>query len=164
MAAASLELVGYSDANLAGCLDSGAAAPPPAACFCKRAASWLSHLGCSIRWRDRRWRASTWRPFDGAQEAEQLRTLLAHMGSEQIAPTIIHEDNTAALAMAMAAGRTHQSRYIRIRYHFTWELVAAGVITEHVSTAGQPAGRRPDKECRAGAAAGAWGSHGEISL
>ncbi|CAN0165000.1 unnamed protein product [Phaeothamnion confervicola] len=76
--------------------------------------------------------------FDVAQEAEQLRTLLAHLGVEQTAPTVIHEDNTAALAVAMAAGHTRQSRHIRIRYHVTRELVAAGVIVvEQVSTADQ---------------------------
>ncbi|CAN0457639.1 unnamed protein product, partial [Phaeothamnion confervicola] len=73
--------------------------------------------------------------FDTAQEAEQLRELLAHLGAEQVAPTVIYEDNTAALAVAMAAGHTRQSRHIRILYHFTQELVAAGVIAvEQVST------------------------------
>ncbi|CAM9954749.1 unnamed protein product [Phaeothamnion confervicola] len=42
--------------------------------------------------------------------------------------TVISEDNTAAAAVTMAAGHTHQSRHIRIRYHFTRELVAPGVI------------------------------------
>ncbi|CAN0269478.1 unnamed protein product, partial [Phaeothamnion confervicola] len=75
--------------------------------------------------------------FDAAWEAEELRDLLAHLGLEQTAPTVIREDNTAALAAAMAARHTHQSRHIRIRYHFTRELVAAGVIVVEVSTADQ---------------------------
>ncbi|CAM9390452.1 unnamed protein product [Phaeothamnion confervicola] len=55
-------------------------------------------------------------------------------------PTVIREDNTAALTVAMAAGHTRQSRHIHICYHFTRELVAAGVIVvEQVSTVGQMA-------------------------
>ncbi|CAM9249520.1 unnamed protein product [Phaeothamnion confervicola] len=133
-AAASLELVGYIDANLAGCLDSGRSTTGGLFLVAGGVVAFSSRLQQSVA---RSTMESEYMAlFDAAQEAEQLRTLLAHLGLEQTAPTVIHEDNTAALAVTMAAGHTHQSRHIRIR--FARELVAAGVIAvEQVSTADQ---------------------------
>ncbi|CAM9135743.1 unnamed protein product, partial [Phaeothamnion confervicola] len=135
-AAASLELVGYSDANLAGCLDSGRSMTGGLFLLAGGVAAFSSRLQHSVA---RSMMESEYMAlFDAAQEAEQLWTLLAHLGLEQMAPTATHEDNTAALAASMAAGHTRQSRHIRIRYHFTRELVAADVIAvEQVTTAGQ---------------------------
>ncbi|CAM9559118.1 unnamed protein product, partial [Phaeothamnion confervicola] len=120
-AAVSLELVGYSDANLAVCLDSGRTTTSGLFLLAGGVVAFASRLQHSVA-------RSTMESeyialFDAAQEAEQLRTLLAHLDLEQTAPTVIHEDNTAALAVAMAAGQTHQSCHIHIRYHVTRELV-----------------------------------------
>ncbi|CAN0137298.1 unnamed protein product [Phaeothamnion confervicola] len=137
-AAKALELVGYSGASLAGCLDSG-----------RSTTSGLFLLTCGIVTFSSRLQHSVARStmeseymalFDAAQDAKQLRELLAHLGLEQTGPTVIREENMAALVVAMAARHTRQSRHIRIRYHFTRELVAAGVIVvEQVSTADQQA-------------------------
>ncbi|CAN0261046.1 unnamed protein product, partial [Phaeothamnion confervicola] len=129
-------LVGYSDANLAGCLDSGRSTTGGLFLLAGGVAAFSSRLQDSAA---RSAMESEYKAlFDAAQKEEQLRTLLAHLGLELTAPTVIHEDNTAVLAVPMAAGHTRQSRHIRTRYHFTRELVAAGVIAmEQVSTAGQ---------------------------
>ncbi|CAM9952920.1 unnamed protein product, partial [Phaeothamnion confervicola] len=134
--AESLELVGYSDANLAGCLDSGRSTTSCLFLLAGGVVAFSSRLQHSVA---RSTMESEYMAlFDAAQEAEQLRTLLAHPGLEQTAQTVIHEDNTVALAVAMSAGHARQSRHIRICYHFTRELVAAGVIVvEQVSTADQ---------------------------
>ncbi|CAM9667740.1 unnamed protein product, partial [Phaeothamnion confervicola] len=135
-AAASLELVGYSDAYLAECLDSGRFTIGGPFLLAGGVLAFSSRLQHSVA--QSTMESEYMALFDASQEVEQLRMLLAHLSVEQTAPTLIHEDNTAALAVAMAAGHMRQSRHIRIRYHFTRELVAAGVIVvEQVITADQ---------------------------
>jgi hypothetical protein len=59
------------------------------------------------------------------QEAIYLRSMLADLGLHQVEPTIIYEDNTAAIALANAAlGQWHpRTRHVDVRYKFVKERV-----------------------------------------
>ena len=65
--------------------------------------------------------------FAGMQ-AEWLRALLASIGFPQDGPTVIFEDNEAAIGLANAPDTSRKSRHIAIKYHYIKALVAKGTI------------------------------------
>jgi hypothetical protein len=65
--------------------------------------------------------------FAGMQ-VEWLRALLASIGFPQAEPTIVFEDNQAAIGLAMAPSLSRKTRHIATKFHYTKSLVAKGVI------------------------------------
>ena len=65
--------------------------------------------------------------FAGMQ-VEWLRALLASIGFPQAEPTIVFEDNQAAIGIAMAPSLPRKTRHIATKFHYTKSLAAKGVI------------------------------------
>ena len=61
-------------------------------------------------------------------QAEWLRLLLATMGFPQDGPTVIYEDNKAAISMAHAPSRSRKTRHINIKFHYVKSLIAKGIV------------------------------------
>ncbi|CAM9477796.1 unnamed protein product [Phaeothamnion confervicola] len=153
LSAAPLKLVCYSNAYFAGCLDSVVRQPARGL--------FLLAGGIVAFWS--RLQQAVVRPtmkskdmalFGTAQEAEQRRELLLHLGSEQSALTVVHEDNTAALG---GAGNNSwaQAPVAPHSHPLSLHARACGGGRDRGSTSqhGRRAGRKPpDKECWAGAA------------
>ena len=62
------------------------------------------------------------------QEVMWLRQILSEIRFPQLEPTIIHEDNAAAIIMANNAVTTPRSKHIDIRHHYIRECVQNQVI------------------------------------
>jgi hypothetical protein len=65
---------------------------------------------------------------DCVKECVWLRRLLKDMGSKQVDPTVIYEDNPGAMALAKNVGYQARTKHINIHYHFIREKVASGEI------------------------------------
>jgi len=61
-------------------------------------------------------------------QAEWLRLLLATMGFPQDGPTVIYEDNEAAISMAHAPSRSRKTRHINIKFHYVKSLIAKRIV------------------------------------
>ena len=53
-----------------------------------------------------------------AQEVVYLRHLLSQFGHVQELPTVVYEDNKAAISMSENAGLRERTRHINLRVHF----------------------------------------------
>ena len=62
------------------------------------------------------------------QEIIWVRRVLSFLGFEQDLPTVIYEDNEAAMALANNACMTKRARFIDVRFHYVREMVADGQI------------------------------------
>jgi hypothetical protein len=74
------------------------------------------------------------------QEVVWLRGLLEFLGCKQPGPTVIFEDNQAAMSIANNALDMKRSKAVDVRYHYTREKQSDGIIrVEEVGTAQQMA-------------------------
>ncbi len=62
------------------------------------------------------------------QEAVWLRRLISELNGKSFDPTVINEDNQAAISMAQNAVFHSRSKHIDIRHHFLREQISAGII------------------------------------
>ena len=62
------------------------------------------------------------------QEVVWIRRLLRETGDSIVSPTRIFEDNQGAIKLARNPGCSKRTRHIDIRFHFTKEAVAEGII------------------------------------
>ncbi len=75
-----------------------------------------------------------------AKTAKYLRSILLELGIPQDGPTILHEDNAAAIMMANAKKPTERSRHIDIQHFALQEWVAAKeVLLSHIPGTLNPA-------------------------
>ena len=63
-----------------------------------------------------------------AQEAVWMRELSSDLGNQQSQPTLIHEDNQSAIAMAKNPQFHKRPKHINIKYHYVREQVNNGKI------------------------------------
>ena len=63
-----------------------------------------------------------------AQEATWIRQLLEDLYYKQIDPTILHEDNQSAIAVAQNPQSHSKMKHIDIRYHFVREKVLDNTV------------------------------------
>ena len=60
-----------------------------------------------------------------------LRNLVKGLTCSEMPPTIIHEDNQSAIAIAKNPQFHGRTKHIEIKYHFVRELVENGTINLH---------------------------------
>ena len=65
---------------------------------------------------------------EAATEIVWLRQLLSDMGLRQEEPTVVYEDNLAAIKIAHGAGTHQRTKHINVRYHYTRQLIQDGII------------------------------------
>ena len=129
-----ISLVGYSDADWAGDLDSR-----------RSTTGYVFQLsGAAVSWSSKRQKtvalSSTEAEYmalaAATQEALWLRVLLKEMGFEQTDATVIKEDNQSCIALAKNPNKHQRTKHIDIRYHFVREQVVerSSVKIEYCST------------------------------
>ena len=120
------ECIGYSDADWAGNLDDR-----------KSTSAYIFHMGgAAISWRSKRQacvalstaEAEYMALASAAQEALWLRQLLSDLKNKPTSPTLILEDNQAAICLAKNPQFHGRAKHIDIKYHFVREQVASGNI------------------------------------
>jgi hypothetical protein len=63
-----------------------------------------------------------------ARAVVPLRRLCEELGLQQLGPTILHEDNTAARLLAMECAGMRKAKHIDVQYHYIQELVERQVV------------------------------------
>ncbi|CAI7899588.1 unnamed protein product [Closterium sp. NIES-54] len=78
--------------------------------------------------------------FRAVQEIVWQRRLLAELGEEQQGPTLLYYDSQGAIALAKNPVLHGITRHMRVKWHWTRSMVAAGEVELHyVKTTRQPA-------------------------
>ncbi|CAI7771213.1 unnamed protein product [Closterium sp. NIES-53] len=78
--------------------------------------------------------------FHAVQEIVWHRRLLAEFGEEQQGPTPLYCDSQGAIALAKNPVLHGLTKHMRVKWHWTRSMVAAGEVELHyVKTTGQPA-------------------------
>ncbi|CAI7832845.1 unnamed protein product [Closterium sp. NIES-53] len=78
--------------------------------------------------------------FRAVREIVWQRRLLAELGEEQQGPTPLYCDSQGAIALAKNPLLHGLTKYMRVKWHWTRSMVAAGEVELHyVKTTGQPA-------------------------
>ena len=114
-------LLGYSDSDWAGCVDS------------RKSTSGQIFLlgGCAISWRSKKQSivalSSTEAEYvalcEAAQETTWLRNLLHDIGLQQEQPTTVFEDNQGALALAHNPRDHPRTKHMDVKYHFIRDTI-----------------------------------------
>jgi hypothetical protein len=120
------QLVAYSDADCAGNRDDRRSVGGMVPTLCGAPVVWRSKFQMIVALSSTE--ADYMALSDCVQECVWLRRLLKDMGSEQVDPTVIYEDNQGAMALAKNVGYQVRTKHIDIRYHFIREKVASGGI------------------------------------
>ena len=115
------DLIGYSDADWAGDLDSRRSTTGNIFILSNGAVSWSSkHQPTeSLSTAEAEYVALS----SAAQEAIWLRRLLAELWLKEINPTVIREDNQGAIAIANNPVSHARTKHIDIKYHFIRDAV-----------------------------------------
>lgn len=126
IASKNFSLVGYSDADWAGDINSR-----------KSTSGYLFRIGdATVSWRSKKQAvialSSTEAEYialsSAAQEAIWLRRLLDSIHCTQKSGTVVFEDNQGAIALSSNPNNHPRTKHIDIKYHYTRELVQNGVI------------------------------------
>ena len=122
----SSDCVGFSDSDWAGDVDDR-----------KSTSGYVFRVGgTSISWRSRKQSCVALSTAEAeyialsqaAQEAMWLRQLFSDLQSEPCGPTVLHEDNQAAICLSKNPQGHGKSKHIEIKYHFIREQVKNGAI------------------------------------
>ena len=120
------EVIGYSDAAWASCLDDRHSTSGNVFIIAGGAVSWLSkhQATVSLSNAETEYIALT----SAAQEAVWMRRLLQSLG-ETPKTVIIYEDNQSSIKMSQNPVLHSRTKHIDIRYHYIRETVAEGTVT-----------------------------------
>jgi hypothetical protein len=122
----SLELIGYCDSDFASDVDKRRSTTGYVFMLGGGAVSWSSKLQPTVALSTAE--AEYMAMCSAVQEAIYLRRSLKDLGIEQKKATVIHEDNTACIAMCHNPVNHQRTKHIDIRYHFTRLKVLEGVV------------------------------------
>jgi hypothetical protein len=131
-------VVGYSDADWAGCVDTRKSTSGYVFTLGGAAVSWRSNKQpvVALSSTEAEYIAGTL----ATQEAMFLRFLFRDLGLPMQAPTSISIDNRGAIALGKNFISNKRTKHIDIRFHFIREKVRDGVITLHpIATKDMPA-------------------------
>lgn len=120
------KLIGFSDADWAGDIDSRRSTTGNIFLMSNGAITWLSRCQkiVSLSTAEAEYVALC----TAAQEAVWLRRLLEELGQEQVTPTLINEDNQGTIAMAKNPVSHARTKHIDIKYHFVRNAVHDNII------------------------------------
>lgn len=120
------QLVGFSDADWAGDLDTRRSTSGYTFYIGKALVSWSSRRQSTVA------RSSTEAEYvalsSASQEAIWLRRLMSDISFQEIPPTLIHEDNQGAIDLSKNAKHHDRTKHIDISHHFICERVACNEI------------------------------------
>ena len=120
------QLVGFSDADWAGDLDTRRSTSGYTFYIGKSLVSWSSRRQSTVA------RSSTEAEYvalsSASQEAIWLRRLMRDISFQEVPPTLIHEDNQGAIDLSKNAKHHDRTKHIDISHHFIRERVACNEI------------------------------------
>ena len=119
-------LSGYSDADWAGDLDDRHSTPGNFFMLANGAVSWMSKKQATVALSTAE--AEYIALSAATREAIWLRRLLTDIGVPLKGPTVIHEDNQGAIAIARNPVAHARTKHINIRYHFVREGIQNGAV------------------------------------
>jgi hypothetical protein len=114
-------LVGYSDADWSGDVDSSRSTTGYVFTVAGGAVSWNSRLQRSVALSSAE--AEFMALCAAAQEMMYLKQLMEELLNCSQGPVVIYEDNQGCLAMAVRPAFHSRTRHIRMRFHFVRELI-----------------------------------------
>jgi len=119
------KLIGYSDADWAGCLDDRHSTTGNVFLLSGGAVSWASKRQpvVALSTSEAEYIALS----SATQEAVWLRRLLTELGAS-VSPVVLMEDNQSAIALAKNPIAHARTKHIDIRYHYICEAVQDGLI------------------------------------
>jgi len=119
-------ILGYTDSDWAGNIDTRRSTGGYVFLMCGAAVSWSSKLQSSpaLSSTEAEYMACT----RAAQEAIWLRQLLEQLGFKQTKPTSLLGDNQGAIALAKNPGNHPRTKHIALRYHFIRFTISNGHI------------------------------------
>ena len=119
-------ILGYTDSDWAGNIDTRRSTGGYVFLMCGAAVSWSSKLQSSpaLSSTEAEYMACT----RAAQEAIWLRQLLEQLGFKQTKPTSLLGDNQGAIALAKNPGNHPRTKHIALRYHFIHFAISNGHI------------------------------------
>jgi len=120
-------ILGYTDSDWAGDLDTRRSTGGFVFLTCGAAVSWSSKLQLSpaLSSTEAEYMACT----RAAQEAIWLRQLLEQLGYKQTTPTKLLGDNQGAIALAENPGDHPRTKHIQLRYHFIRFAITDGQVS-----------------------------------
>ena len=122
----SFKLVGYSDSDWAGCVDSR-----------KSTSGYVFRVGNStVSWSSKKQPVTALSSTEAeyialcaaAQETVWLRNLLADIGIKQSEATTVYGDNQGAICLSKNPKNHPRTKHIDVKYHYTRELVESDII------------------------------------
>ena len=122
----SFKLVGYSDSDWAGCVDSR-----------KSTSGYVFRVGNStVSWSSKKQPVTALSSTEAeyialcaaAQETVWLRNLLADIGIKQSEATTVYGDNQGAICLSKNPKNHPRTKHIDVKYHYTRELVESNII------------------------------------
>ena len=126
-------LTGYSDADWAGDIDDRHSTSGNVFLLAGGAVSWLSKKQATVALSTAE--AEYVALSAATQEVIWLRRLLTDVGVPPEGPTVVHEDNQGAIAMAKNPVGHARTKHIDIRYHFVREGVQNGaIVLKYIAT------------------------------
>ena len=131
--AAGGELVGYSDSDWGGDIDTRRSTTGYLFTMAGAGVSWKSRLQPTVALSSTE--AEYMALCAATQEAVYMRQLLTDLGREPQGPTVIFEDNQGCIALVGNPVYHKRTKHIDVRYHFTRERVESGeVLLTYVAT------------------------------
>ena len=121
-------LLGYSDADYAGCVDTR-----------RSTTGFIFFFNGPISWNSRRQSTVALSPCEAeymalaaaASESRWLSQLLHEISPNLCKKVIVFEDNTSTIALGKHGRITPRSKHIDVKHHFLQELVEEGYLTIH---------------------------------
>lgn len=127
------DLLGFTDADWAGDVESRKSTSGFAFLYAGAAISWISRKQSSVTLSSME--AEYVSLSEACQEAIWLRSLLEDFGQRQLGATVIHEDNQSCIAFVKAERATRRSKHIETREQFVRNLCDEGKVRlEYCST------------------------------
>ena len=116
----------YADADFAG--DEGTRKSTNGHCIMLHGGivSWLSKLQSTVALSTAE--AETIAGLEAVKQVIHMRLFLQELGEEQLEPSIVYEDNNAAISLAHGKEQSKRSKHYQLKVHFLNEQYARGVF------------------------------------
>jgi hypothetical protein len=126
----------YADADLAGDVGTRKSTSGYAVVLHGGIICWLSKLQSTVALSTAE--AETIAGVEAVKQVMHLRLFLSELGQEQSGPSIVYEDNNAAISLAHGKEQSKRSKHYQLKVHFLNDMFTKGVFTyEKVGTKSQ---------------------------
>jgi hypothetical protein len=126
-------VVTYADADLAGDVGTRKSTTGYAALINGGLVNWISKLQSTVALSTAE--AETIAGVEAVKHILHMRLFLRELGQEQVGPSVVYEDNNAAISLAHGKEQSKRSRHYQLKVHFLNEQFKRGTFAyEKVAT------------------------------